>query len=155
MRQDLGRQHAFAAERVGVLYCRFSHLPRKGLLVLAHHYVVVPDQQYLDDPRFGAVIDPDAFRDIVQHVYDYAVGAFHVHMHPGRGMPGPSHDDLDETAKFVPDFFHGRQEVPHGALILSQSALSGRIWLSENGKPRGIDEIRVIGSASQRIGGAL
>jgi len=154
MRKDLSRPHAFAAERVGVLYCRFGRQTRQQLLVLADHYVPVQDEHYIDDHRFGAVIGPDAFREIIQHVYDIPVGAFHVHMHPGRGIPRPSNDDFDETAKFVPDFFHGRQEVPHGALILSENSLSGRIWLSEQSKPKPIDQIRLIGFPMHWIGGA-
>lgn len=154
MHEDLERPHRFAAERVGMLYCRFSQSRRTGLVILAHHYAPIPDDQYLDDPRFGAVIGSDAFRDVIQHVYDEPVSAFHVHIHPGSGAPRPSLPDLEETAEFVPDFFHGRQDVPHGAIILSQNSLSGRVWFSEHGLPQPIAEIRVVGSPMQRIGGA-
>jgi hypothetical protein len=128
-------------------------LPRTCLAVLAHHYTLIPDDQYVDDSRFGAVIGSDAFRDIIQHVHDHPVGAFHVHMHPGSGVPRPSSADLSETAEFVPDFFHGRRSVPHGALIVTRDSLSGRLWMTEQSTARPIEEIRVIGAPMQRIGG--
>jgi hypothetical protein len=61
--------------------------------------------------------------------------------------------DLNETAEFVPDFFHGRRNTPHGALILTGDSMSGRLWMNEEGNPQPVDEIRVIGSPMQRIGG--
>jgi hypothetical protein len=155
MRVDLGRPHRFAAERVGILYCRFASLPKRILAVLAFRYQPIPDSQYINDPGFGAVIGSDAFRDVIQSVHDKPVGAFHVHMHRGRGTPRPSPPDLTETAAFVPDFFHGRQTVPHGALILSDDSLSGRLWMKESGKPRPIDEIRIVGAPMKRIGKPL
>lgn len=155
MRADLRRPHRFAAERVGVLYCRFALLPKKVLAVLAFRYRPIPDGQYINDPGFGAVIGSDAFRDVIQNVHDEPVGAFHVHMHWGRGTPRPSPPDLAETAAFVPDFFHGRQTIPHGALILSEDSLSGRLWMNESAKPRSIDEIRLVGAPMTRVGKPL
>ncbi len=155
VRADLERPHSFAAERVGVLYCRFNNVGKSALLILGHHYVSLPDDQYIEDQRFGAVIGPEAFRDIIQHVYDDPVGAFHVHMHPGKGKPKPSGTDKVETAKFVPDFFHGRPDVPHGALILTKESISGRVWLREDGKPKQIDEFRLTGFPMKRIRGSI
>lgn len=152
MRSDLLRPHRFAAERVGILYCRFSRLPKNVLSILAFRYHAIPDDQYINDPRFGAVIGSDAFRDVIQSVHDEEVGAFHVHLHWGIGVPRPSVPDLEETAVFVPDFFHGRQSVPHGALILSEDSLSGRVWLKESGEPLPIGEVRIVGAPMQRIG---
>lgn len=151
MREDLRRKHRFAHERVGFLYCRYGRLSTGSVVILAAEYRPVPDSQYIDDPRFGAVIGADAFRDVIQTVHDVSVGAFHVHLHGGRGIPGPSHVDLEETAAFVPDFFHGRSDVPHGALILNTDSLSGRVWMEEDGTPSPITEIRVVGAPIQRI----
>jgi hypothetical protein len=53
----------------------------------------------------------------------------------------------------VPDFFHGRRGVPHGAVILSDDALSARVWISETARPKAISEIRVVGAPLQRIRG--
>ena len=152
VRRDLARPHAFAAERVGVLYARFdADRDRRGrvrgpLRILAVTYEPVEDDAYIDDPRFGAVIGSEAFRRILQHLYLTPVGAFHVHAHPGCGIPRPSRPDLSETARFVPDFFHGRADVPHGAVILSDDAMSGRVWLTESATPRAIDEFRIVGA---------
>ena len=154
IRRDLERPHDFAAERIGVVYSRFTYLPTLGLIILAHNYTPVPDDQYVDDPQFGAVIGSRAIRDVIQHVYDHPVGAFHIHMHPGRGIPRPSLPDLKETAQFVPDFFHGRQSVPHGALILSANSISGRVWLKERGRPQPITAVRIVGAPTERIMGA-
>lgn len=153
MREDLGRSHHFAQERVGILYCRYGRLSTGDVVALAAMYRPVPDSHYIDDPAFGAVIGPEVFRDVLQTVHDVpAVGAFHVHMHGGRGTPTPSRTDIKETANFVPDFFHGRMDVPHGALIISADSISGRVWMEEASDPAPISEIRVVGAPLQKIG---
>jgi hypothetical protein len=155
MRLDLRRPHPFALERVGFLYCRYGQLGKNGLAVLAYEYVPVADEHYIDDPDFGAVIGSGAFREVLQHTFDIPVGVFHVHLHDHRGAPGPSRQDLSETAKFVPDFFHGRVDLPHGALILSADGISGRIWFGEHKKPEAIHEVRIIGAPLTSFGGRV
>jgi hypothetical protein len=145
-RSDLSRQHAFAAERVGFVYCRFATVGRGELLILTHDYVPVRDEHYIRDDRYGAVIDENAFRGALQRVYDQRLGAFHVHMHPHHGVPGPSRIDLTETAAFVPDFFHARPDLPHGAIVLSHDALSARVWLGENHRPFTVGAIDIVGA---------
>lgn len=129
MRADLSRSHDFALERVGFLMCRFSVAPRVGLLILGHSYHFVSDDDYIDDDRYGAVVNSHAFRGALQVSLRQNVGIFHAHLHPHDGVPSPSRIDLVETAKFVPDFFHVRPLLPHGAIILSNDSLSARAWL--------------------------
>lgn len=52
---DRDRPHEFAAERVEFISCRESTLPN-GMAILAESYLPVDDQDYVDDPAFGAVV---------------------------------------------------------------------------------------------------
>ncbi|HTR77878.1 MAG TPA: hypothetical protein VMH39_07195, partial [Gemmatimonadaceae bacterium] len=99
-----------------------------------------------DDDRFGAVIGAGAFRRALERTLTDALGIFHVHMHAHRGMPSPSQIDLRETTRFVPDFFHVQGALPHGALILSRDAISGRVWLSERASPMSVTATMVVGA---------
>lgn len=146
VRADLSRPHGFAAERVGFVYCRFGRIGRRGLVVLAFGYEWIDDANYIDDRAFGAVINSTAFRGALGRALREAVGVFHIHMHNHPGTPSPSGADLRETAKFVPDFFHARPNLPHGALILSRDRLSGRVWFKKQGRPEAIENVRVVGS---------
>lgn len=150
-REDLRRPHAFAHERVGFFACRFGALPPGadmpgGLLILGHDYHSVDDAQYIDDPRYGAVIDGAAFRAALQRAYSHPVGMFHAHLHEHAGTPHPSRTDLTETREFVPDFFNARPELPHGAVILSADRLSGRYWTPATRLPHPITRVRVVGA---------
>lgn len=146
VREDLDRPHAFAFERVGFLFCRFGSLPMGGLIVLGCEYMIVADEHYINDNRFGAVVGAGAFRLALERTLTGAVGIFHVHMHSHRGTPSPSPIDLRETAKFVPDFFHVQSALPHGALVVSRDSISGRVWLNEDGRPIEITSVSVVGS---------
>jgi len=146
VRSDLRRPHAFAGERVGFILCRFGFTSRRNLLVLAHSYQPVADDDYIDDTQFGAVINSAAFRKAMQLAYTNAVGIFHIHLHEHSGTPSPSGVDVRETRAFVPDFFNVRPRLAHGALVLSADSISGRIWLPESRKPSAIDRFTVVGS---------
>lgn len=146
MRQDLDRPHVFALERVGFLFCRFGSLPMGGLVVLGAEYMSVADDDYIDDDRYGAVVGAGAFRRALERTLKDALGVFHVHMHSHCGTPSPSPIDVRETSKFVPDFFHVRSGLPHGALILSRDAMSGRVWLREDDDPIEITAASAVGA---------
>jgi hypothetical protein len=146
VRADLCRPHAFAAERVGFMYCRFGRIGARGLVILAFDYEPVDDANYIDDPAFGAVINSTAFRSALGRALREAVGVFHVHMHDHSGLPAPSRADLRETARFVPDFFHARPSLPHGALILSRDRLSARVWFKKQTSPVAVENARVVGA---------
>lgn len=152
MRKDLRRRHPFAHERVGFLYCRFARTAIHNLVILGFEYRPVPDEQYIDDSDHGAVIDECAFRDALAHAYDNPVGIFHIHLHDHRGSPTPSTTDYRETALFVPDFFHGRPTVPHGAIILSKDRASGRVWAGERRDPQLVTHVRVVGAPLEQFG---
>lgn len=151
IRIDIRRPHPFAAERVGFVFCRFGGTSCGTLLVLAHSYQPVSDRDYIDDVNYGAVINSDAFRKAMQMAYTHAVGLFHAHLHEHSGKPSPSHIDLQETNTFVPDFFHVRPRLPHGALVLSADSISGRTWLPRDRKPSIIDRFSIVGAPLGKI----
>lgn len=150
IRADLRRTHAHALERVGFITCRFALIGGHDLLCLAHGYLPVADEDYIEDKRFGALIGSAAFRKAMQLAYTQDVGLFHVHLHDHDGVPLPSGIDERETAKFVPDFFHVRPNLPHGAIVLSSDSLSGRIWLN-NAKPQAFHDLTVVGAPLTRM----
>ena len=129
IRNDLRRPHPFAYERVGFISAGLS-TSGEGLLVLARQYRPVAGDEYLNDPTVGAMMGPDAIRNALQWALRDGVAMFHVHTHGGHGVPGFSRIDLRENAKFVPDFFKVAPQCAHGAIVLSDTAAHGLIWVS-------------------------
>lgn len=149
---DLGRPHPFAEERAAFLFSRYGRTVEGRLIVLAQKHLSIPDEHYIDDPRYGVLLGSGAFRMAMQEAYSERVGILHVHIHPYTGWPEPSRIDLVEAEKFVPDFFHSRPELPHGAVIFSLDSISGRLWLAESLRPQRINEFRIVGYPTSRIG---
>lgn len=131
IRSDLRRPHPFARERVGFISAGLSSVG-DGLLALARDYRPVADDEYLDDPTVGAMMGPDAIRHALQWALQDGVAMFHVHTHGGRGIPDFSRIDLRESAKFVPDFFKVAPQCAHGAIVLSDTAAHGLIWIGRS-----------------------
>ena len=129
IRTDLRRPHPFAHERVGFLSAGMS-ASGDDLLVLAREYRPVRDDEYLPDPSVGAMMGPHAVRRAMQWALQDTVALFHVHTHGGQGIPDFSGVDLRENAKFVPDFFKVAPQCAHGAMVLSDTAAHGQIWLA-------------------------
>jgi hypothetical protein len=146
---DLRRAHTFAAERVGWLRCRVAD-SSTAVLVLAHDYVPVEDGDYVEDPSVGARMSSAAIRKALQLALNTKVAMFHVHLHDHRGGTRFSRVDAVEAAKFVPDFWHVRPDMPHGALVFSRDWAVGRCWCP-GGKVVDIDEIVVVGAPLSRF----
>lgn len=146
--EDLSRPHAFAGERIAFLICRTAGLRKDGVLILAHSLHVIADDDYEPSLQMGALINGNAFRKVLQYCYNNDVSAFHVHRHEHYGRPGFSKIDIQESAKFVPDFFKVRANQPHGAIVLSYDSAYGHIWLSGKGKLERITRFVTVG---QRI----
>jgi hypothetical protein len=128
VRVDLRRPHAFAHERVGFIACGLA-AARDELLILARQYQHVRDDEYLPDPSVGAMMSADAIRRARQWAMDEGAAIFHVHTHGGRGIPGFSGVDTRENAKFVPNFCSVAPQCVHGAIVLSDTAAFGQVWL--------------------------
>lgn len=152
IRRDLDRRHAFAAERVGFISCKVGALASGGVVILAHAYQPVEDDDYLNDPAVGAMMGPDAIRKAMQHAYNENVSMFHVHTHDHLGTPWFSKIDLREAKKFVPDFWNVRPEMPHGALVLSMDSLAGLCWLPATRQTEEISKFLIIGAPLLNIG---
>jgi hypothetical protein len=143
---DLRRPHQFAAERVGFLSCRVGSLKPSGWIILAHAFYPVSDDDYLDDPSVGAMMGSAAIRKAMQIALNNDVGIFHVHMHEHRGSPRFSGTDLRETAKFVPDFWHVRPHMIHGAIVISLDSIAGLCWHPQRAAPICISAFSVVGA---------
>ena len=146
VRVDLARPHEFAAERVGFFLCSVARLVPDGVVILAHDYRPVEDDDYVDDPSVGAMMGPAAIRKALECALNSKVGMFHVHMHDHAGYPGFSRTDTRESAKFVPDFWNVRPEMPHGALVVSRDSLCGMCWYPGMLTPIEIKKFVVVGS---------
>jgi hypothetical protein len=131
IRIDLRRPHPFARERIGFISAGLSAVG-DGLLTLAREYRPVRDDDYLRDPSVGAMMGPEAIRNALQWAMQDGVALFHVHTHGGRGIPGFSRIDLQESAKFVPDFFKVAPQCVHGAIVLSDTAAHGQVWFGRS-----------------------
>lgn len=144
--EDLSKPHPFAAERVGFLSCRVGALKPTGWVVLAHDYHPVAEADYLLDQSVGAMMGPAAIRKALQFALRNEVGMFHVHIHSHRGRPWFSGLDLRETAKFVPDFWHVRPHLVHGAIVLSLDSAAGLCWHPQGAGPIIFSKFSVVGA---------
>jgi hypothetical protein len=129
IRIDLRRQHPFAHERVGFISAGLSAVGR-DVFILARSYRPVADEDYLRDASVGAMMGPEAIRKALQWAMQDGHALFHVHTHGGRGVPGFSGIDVRENAKFVPDFCKVAPQCVHGAIVLSDNAARGQVWLN-------------------------
>jgi hypothetical protein len=129
IRIDLRRPHAFAHERVGFIAAGLA-AAHDELLILAREYRPVRDDEYLPDPRVGAMMSAEAIRRARQWAMDERVAIFHVHTHGGLGIPGFSGIDIRENAKFVPNFVSIAPHSVHGAIVLSDKAAFGQVWIN-------------------------
>lgn len=145
---DLHRPHKFAFERVGFVGAGLA-LHGHHCTMLAHSYAPVADEDYLNEPCFGAMMGPNAMYKAMAWAFEQRVALLHIHAHVGGGIPGFSDIDIRESNKFVPDFFKVRPEMPHGAIVLNDARAFGRIWLSPK-TPRPIVQFHIIGEHSRK-----
>lgn len=138
-RRDLSRRHTFAHERVG-FFAAGAAYDAEGLILLVRNYHPVTDEDYEYAPCVGARIGSNAMRQAVQAAYRPPSALLHVHSHGGWGKPGFSSVDLDSADEFVPGFFQAVPRMPHGLLVLSNDAATGRLWLSPDSPPVSITE---------------
>jgi hypothetical protein len=143
---DLGRKHAFAAERVGFIKARCAQLPNGGTLILGEGYLPLEDMHYKLNPLAGATMNSDGIRAALQVSYGEKCSMLHVHRHEHHGHPGFSSIDLRENEKFVPNFFNVTPSMPHGAIVLSHDSYFGYIWLGQDQKPRQVDQFSITGN---------
>ena len=153
IRRDLSRPHEFAYERVGFIGCKAGRLGNGAWIILAALYYSVADEDYVEDDSVGALIGSAAIRKMMQVAYDEPLSIFHVHMHEHRGIPRPSPVDIREMGELIPNFWHVRENLPHGAIVLSRDSLSGTIWDPSLQVKRPIDDITVVGTPMQLIRG--
>lgn len=132
-RNDLARRHAFAHERVG-FFAAGAAYDSEGIILLVRSYHPVADEDYEYAARVGARIGSNAMRRAVQEAYRPPSALLHVHTHGGWGKPGFSPVDLDSADEFVPGFFQAVPRMPHGLLVLSGDAATGKLWL-DPGRP--------------------
>lgn len=144
IRDDLRRPHAFAHERVGFISAGLSAV-KDDVLILAREYRPVADEDYLRDHSVGAMMGPHALRKALQWSLQKRAALFHVHTHGGRGLPGFSGVDVRENAKFVPDFFKVTPQCVHGAIVLSDTAAIGEVWITPKRATKFIHRFTEVG----------
>jgi len=145
IRADLARPHPFAHERVGWVAAGVS-ATTGTLWLLAHTYRPVDDVDYLPDDTVGAMMGPEAIRKALQWAMTDRVAVLHVHTHGGIRVPNFSRVDLREQAKYVPSFFQLAPQRPHGALVLSDTAARGHVWLDRAGPYVNIERFLDVGA---------
>lgn len=142
----LSLPHTFAAERVGFISCGISELPNNDLLILGESYLPVADNDYINSPKYGALMGSPAIRKALQFTYQNRRAMFHVHRHEHKGHPKFSSVDLRESAKFVPDFWKVQPRLPHGIIVLSHDSMTGLCWHPDSNKQIPIKQFSIINS---------
>ena len=149
--RDLSRPHRFAWERVGFLSGRIGPLEWEGVVILAHGYHPVDDNDYIESEEASAMMGSAAIRKALQFAHSNQTSMFHVHRHVHLGKPWFSDLDLHESAKFVPDFWNVCPKLPHGALVLSMNSSAGMCWHPDDLAPLPITEVIVVGAPMEVI----
>lgn len=147
IKDDIARPHPFAYERVGFLLCKPAQTA-SSLGMFAYDYCPIPDEEYVEDSTVGAMIGGDAMRRALTLAFNHGkqdVSVFHIHEHFGSGLPWFSEIDLNESARFVPDFFNTAPKVPHGTLVMNEDNMAGQIWLNKTSVPQAINVITSVG----------
>lgn len=144
---DLARPHSVAHERVGFVFARMGAASQETQLVLAVKYLPVPDEFYTrpKEALVGAEITSAAIRLAMQQVYTHHLCAFQVHQHAHCGMPHFSSIDRRYVAPLVEGFSHAYPAGYHGALLLSNDALRGVVWLPGQDQPTAVERITLVG----------
>ncbi|WLB57450.1 hypothetical protein [Bradyrhizobium japonicum] len=117
------------------------------MVLLAENYYPVADYEYVRDDTVGAMIGQEALRKALELALLQRVGVFHVHMHFPSARLWFSPTDLREQAKFVPDFFKVCPQMPHGAVVLNNKAIAGRVWTAPT-QVKNIEEFNIVGTRS-------
>lgn len=146
--RDLERPHPFAAERIGFVSGRMGTL-LDGKLILLTGYRVIPDCEYIDDPKVGARIGSEAITWAMQAAYHgrpKREGVFHIHLHGHRGQTGMSGTDRREVPPMIPGFQSVGREAAHGIIILSLDHGSAWVWLPGQPESMAAASMAVIGS---------
>jgi len=147
---DLSRDHAYAYERVGFISCGVANLPDNGVVILGENYHPVADKNYIDDKRYGAMMNSEAIRDAMQYSYRHSLSMFHIHRHEHYGTPKFSGTDLRESLKFIPNFWNVQPNLPHGILVLSHNSIAGLCWLPQEKRPITISDFSIIKQTSEQ-----
>jgi hypothetical protein len=87
-----------------------------------------------------------AIRKALQIALDRDVSMFHIHLHEHSGTPRFSSVDFRETANFVPDFWHVRPNLVHGAVVASADSLAGRCWHPRASAPLQVTDFSIVGA---------
>lgn len=154
IRSDLTRPHAFAAERIGFAYGRWTNSGEDELLLLLTSYEPVADEHYLYDPRAGARIDGRAIRAAMQGVLDRSEGAVHVHMHDWPGQPVLSRMDVDEIPAVVTGLRRAGPAHAHGILLLHQRECAAWIWPPGEEEAEKAESVSIVGFPLEIFRGA-
>lgn len=149
IRDDLRRPHPFAYERVGFISAGLAK-SASAVMVLAQNYRPVVDEDYLPDSSVGAMMGPGAIRKAMEWALIKKVAIFHVHSHGGMGIPEFSGIDKRENAKFVPDFFKVAPQNIHGAIIVSDDAAAGYVWVASGRSPQRLIKFVEVGATIRK-----
>lgn len=144
MREDLLHPHAYAYERVAFISARPAEVG-DGLVLLAWEYHPVADEDYVANPKVGAMMSETAIRKAMQIAWRSKCSMIHVHLHDHKGMPRFGRLDLEENGRFMPEFFNVQPLLPHAVIVLSHDAAAGLIWLERGRAPVPFDEIVEVG----------
>lgn len=150
IQSDLRRPHPVAFERVGFVACRGGWTDDGGVVLIARQFLPVDDVEYAEDEHVGARITAQAIRLALQHAYREPDCMLFVHEHAHTGEPRPSRVDSDCWRELVPNFWHVRPSLPHGALILSEDSAFGMLWVPGVQQPALITDFTIVSWPLQR-----
>src|SRR3546814_6471393 len=99
--------------------------------LLAREYQPVADDDYVTNPRVGAMIGPDAMRKGLQFASMSRSALVHLHTHGGTVRPEFIGVDLDEGKNFVTSFFYVVPRLAHDLPVLCVESERGLHWMGK------------------------
>ena len=143
--EDLDRAHPFASERVGFFSASIASSGNEDRLVVFTGFHSIPDDEYEDDPRYGAVIGSKAILASMQRVLDEHRGQFHVHLHHHTGAPKPSRTDRSSLPRIVRSLKTVGPLQASGYIILSRDGAWAEAHVPGISAPQPATRITVTG----------
>ena len=116
-----------------------------GTRLLVREYFQVPSEAYQTQERLRAVIDPSFIMPLLKRARNEALSLVLTHTHPFAKEANFSPVDDEGERVLMPSLFSRTRNCPHGALVLTATDCSARIWTNPSDEPKHLSRVVEVG----------
>ncbi|MHB8217087.1 MAG: HesA/MoeB/ThiF family protein [Candidatus Sulfotelmatobacter sp.] len=113
--------------------------------LLVREHFVVPADAYQTQETLRAVIDPSFIMPLLKRARRERLSLVLTHTHPFAENAHFSTVDDEGERVLMPAFFSRTGDCPHGALVLTASDCSARIWTQPKAEPTHLSPVTEVG----------